>query len=372
MLLLGASYCVYSVNADIITIDDKRLFIHEKQMNTVAAFGAAQNITSKQYKKLFFDGVRPILKFITDATNTGYMTPKEQNRIITAFLKVANNPIGKLLLYRILIEIRRISYNCAQSGDCKEEQNYNLLRGKNKSITFVKDEYTIAYNERAGVIYIKFDWFNTNTDFQVVGKLEGNVFHIVTEGTCDEHDTTFAHGDVWLFHEMLHWYHFLHDRATYDAYSASADNKPETITSHKIGQIFYKDYTSSSPDNLKKISAHQWLIDGEAEEEKVSYEEMRTILGGDVNNVCTDGDELSENAYRIYARLPMRFGHCTCEYLEDKNIIEKARDNAVAIQRLMSRPDMKWNTWRLTKKSIADRDDLSNGLGESKVLLNHD
>ena len=178
-----------------------------------------------------------------------------------------------------------------------------------KSVTFVKNSETIAYNDYNGTICIRFDWFDTNTDFQVVGKADGNVYHIVTEG-LDNDNKAFAHSDVWLFHEMLHWYHFLHDRKTYDAYSDDDDNTLEKITSHDIGRIFYGKY-GSSDDGLKKNSAHQWLA-GIDEEAKISFEEMRTILGGAVNHVNTDGDELSENAYRIYARLPMRFGHCIC------------------------------------------------------------
>lgn len=329
------------------------------------------------------------------------MAAEEREKIKKSFLKIAENPIGKTLLYRILIEIRKSSEEIMPLPNLQisganlpfdelflEDENVNniqniskldllkiqetiknrALRNKNKHLKFLKDSEDIAYSESDACIFIRFDWLDTDTDFQVVGKeiVNDHQYHIVTEST--KKGNSFAHGDVWLFHGMLHWYHFLHDRKRYDNYAKgkTSTGQDADVTTHEIGKIFYGNYNANEQAK-KKNSIHPW-----EEFENCSYEEMMTILGGEPNT--KKGDELSENAYRLYSHLPMRFGHCTCEYLEDKIVIENAKDNPIKIQRLMSEPDMQWRNWQLKNHEIKrEKNELTlDGIGNAKISDNHD
>lgn len=91
-------------------------------------------------------------------------------------------------------------------------------------------------------------------------------------------------------------------------------------------------------DNLDRINRSQtpWLNNSG----QCDFEEILTILGRDTvtrGNEYLEGDDLSENAYRISCnrrggKLPHRFGHNTFAFLEDMTVLNystNVADNCV-------------------------------------------
>jgi hypothetical protein len=68
--------------------------------------------------------------------------------------------------------------------------------------------------------------------------------------------------------------------------------------------------------------------------DNIDYEEMRTILGSPSVQFCTtyfnppavylEGDDLSENLFRLSLGLSMRFGHSYFAFFEDYQVVELA------------------------------------------------
>lgn len=73
-----------------------------------------------------------------------------------------------------------------------------------------------------------------------------------------------------------------------------------------------------------QISAMPWIVANDGSSFAVGFEEVRTILGS--HTTVTDyinGDDISENLYRLCDDQPLRFGHSSSPFYEDKNVIEK-------------------------------------------------
>lgn len=248
-----------------------------------------------------------------------------------AFREIASNPVGRVLLYRILIEIRRQNAidGCCENGIALgivslEKRNFcrsivvkysdtgcSFVCGSRRTIAFDPDDVT--------AITMK------------LKNLRGNARKLET--AVDPVNET---GDIGIFHEMLHWFHFLRNPIRYN-YSSDSD------------PTYYKYLLRGYYGNYHEISeVHTW--DGYVDEE-----EIRTILGtpnyntvGEFNlmdyegtflpnnprsgvNVnlgvqrrhvpyearFLEGDDLSENVYRMSKLIPgaggaryrMRFGH---------------------------------------------------------------
>lgn len=63
-----------------------------------------------------------------------------------------------------------------------------------------------------------------------------------------------------------------------------------------------------------------------------SVEEIRDIVGvPETASFFKNGDEISENEYRISCDLPLRFGHTNSNYIEDIRVIEKLPYYAILV-----------------------------------------
>lgn len=259
-----------------------------------------------------------------------YFSP-QMRRFWQAFREIASNPVGRVLLYRILIEIRRQN---AIGGRCEngialrpaslEKRNFC----RSIVIKYSPDGCSFACGSRRT---LAFDPDDATAITMKLRNLRGGAIKLET--AVDPEDDS---DDIGIFHEMLHWFHFLRNPIRYN-YSDFAD------------PTYYKYLLRAYYGNYHEISeVHTW--DGYVDEE-----EIRTILGtpnyntiGEFNlmdyagtflpnnprdgiNInhggrrkhipyearFLEGDDLSENVYRMSKQIPgaggaryrMRFGH---------------------------------------------------------------
>ena len=236
-------------------------------------------------------------------------TPSDfEKQFWQTFRTIASDPVGRVLLYRILIEIRRIDDHgngCCENGD---------YRSKVRTIGIKNGDFL-------------FSWYWSHINFDLRNKqmiiLYFNGTHIVT---LKEANTP---KDVSLFHEMVHWFHHLrnHERV---------ENNRKVRGFRRVIRSYYGD--------LGELSFWGVTFD---------EEEIATILGApNYNKAChlaymkadtfllpfakplgrsisvtnkgittyipfterfSNGDDLSENAYRCSKKLPMRWGHTSLE-----------------------------------------------------------
>jgi hypothetical protein len=278
-----------------------------------------------------------------------------------AFTTIASDRVGRILLFRLLIEIhkkgrakalkqRQITFSpvdlvantCYSSGDCTIRVPYTALP-MNGNGTYTADTtpyFTPVVDD-------------SRRDVAWTVRLEA--------------ETPFA---IVLFHEMLHWFHNLFDEdrytrernglagygafgesisepipigpnETFSAYVASSSRlfKPLTpshvpglflpglITEHVdsrfyvyfVQQVVFLPVDRSNPQSIPLHDPEiadivrqnpgidcvsMWMdLDG-----KIPYEDVRTILGSIEYESCP-GDELSENAFRKSLRVPIRVGY---------------------------------------------------------------
>lgn len=190
------------------------------------------------------------------------------------FKKIATNPIGRALLYRILIEIRRNTngQGCYASSSqrvfCRTEEiicdffwrfvGNRIKYTDNVSCKFeiTKDKYVVLANSQKQERYIS------------------------------------------LFHEMLHWFHYISDEFYY--YKSEGHEQCHSfdeVLQNSIYQYYYKNIDGYNNRSRIATSLKGWAIDTF----KINTEEFRTISG--INF------EISENAFRKSLGLPLRIFH---------------------------------------------------------------
>jgi hypothetical protein len=263
------------------------------------------------------DGVffKPIFNFGTWGIN-GYSEADEKERcrrralFIDNFKKIASSAVGRVLLYRILIEIIRTKDGAGLQTTTFDHLNPNnlALRNSNRSITLV---WFKEFKHSNGLIF-----FSECTFPQAaIGMPDstGKTVEIIKQQNSKPLD-------IALFHEMLHWFHSLID------YNRATDERNQSkqfkLSDRDIGKYYWGDLLQGNPDDISsQISRSEipWY-NGHV----CDFEEMRTILGfpeglpGYLN-----GDDLSENLYRTEQGFPLRFGYSGFCFFEDKKVIDK-------------------------------------------------
>ena len=116
------------------------------------------------------------------------------------FRIIAADPVGRVLLYRLLIEIRRVD-GPGGNGCCGDDvvlpRRYNLTNRNNcRSITVNLAIDGCSFNSLHHIINFTKDDTKETTTLKVVAN---------TLTTSKEVRTS----DIALFHEMLHWFHYL-------------------------------------------------------------------------------------------------------------------------------------------------------------------
>jgi hypothetical protein len=251
----------------------------------------------------------------------------ERTIILSSFQKLMETKVGKLLLTRILVAIKKIDTSPSDSrcprivigyGD-----KFSVSHGDNgKSILRIRmnDKAVPAFNlvkeHDKLVLPVKFSLFNKPTNCM-------SLMHTENKASLD----------LIIFHEMIHWLHKL-DNLKFLSRSKIGEMPDETISvkDHPLFLYYYGDHRSCSisTDNWK-TSLIVWnnLADIRKlpPQIRVNFEEMLTICGLPENaSGYIFGDELSENLYRAELGLPLRFGHRVITFIEDEAIFRRVYD----------------------------------------------
>jgi hypothetical protein len=236
------------------------------------------------------------------------------------FRKIASTSVGRMLLYRILIEIRR--HTAAGNNAGRLEGIITppvigmILRNSNRCISIYSGVKS-SYNSNRQKIRIR----EINKRHTIIGK--------TTAHNDDGHTaigTSESSIDISLFHEMTHWYHTLRDPKRKNKEVADFDDDDLNLRNYHLGAYYW-----SGLDNcITKWGADRMII---SQNGWGNFEEMRTILGvpygGSVHqytggdNIYKEGDDLSENLYRVCIGSPIRFGHSRNDFYEDRKVINK-------------------------------------------------
>ena len=232
-------------------------------------------------------------------------------QIWETFYDIASDPIGRVLLYRLFIEIRRIDNT--QSGCC--EAGIHTITGRNKlrSIEIKFDKGGFGFGKSG---YINFDPADKQINTMIFNPANGQI--------ATANDGQFDTLAVGLFHEMLHWFHALRHLRRYDQ-SALTD---PTIYRYLL-RSYYGDVSELytwGPINDEEIRTilgtpnyndlvQQPLINREAflGEGRIPIPNLPDRFLPNTGRFL-EGDDLSENTFRLSTHLRgrvchMRFGH---------------------------------------------------------------
>jgi hypothetical protein len=150
--------------------------------------------------------------------------------------------------------------------------------------------------------------------------------------------------DASLFHEMLHWFHFLRFPDRYERERTNAEYTlcGETLRGggnyHSLGTFYW--FALAGNDSREKESWFYWKGSDQIRRIFPSFEEIRTILGAPSVTLFSEvtgapqsifssykyfnGDELSENCYLAETGLPIRLSHEPAVFVEDWNVVDRA------------------------------------------------
>lgn len=239
------------------------------------------------------------------------------------FRTIASDPVGRVLLYRILIEIMRVyksDYNLkkekltAKLGTEKanieantgayeywNDETHSQLKNRNssRSIIINRDENAHFFHE------------DNQKAIRIVRKDALQVLKADKTGRFLSIKKVKPPLDVVLFHEMLHWFHYLRDSRRF---------KNERVLDYQEHEYYLFDYYYGDQADIANFACDAWNYRG------LRGGELRNILGTPSDKVLEmfekeikqsvkflNGDDLSENAYRCSrhtAEKPiyMRFG----------------------------------------------------------------
>lgn len=223
------------------------------------------------------------------------LNQKTRRAFTTNFRKIASNSVGRTLLYRLLLEIRRT--NTEGNGCIDDALNISLaskdakFRNNARMITIEKadEENAFSYDED-GHSFIE---FFASRDTETSNVVDFTTGKLIEKSRGDDNA---------LFHEMLHWFHALRE--------------PE----RKGQELALKTRTSQiSRIRMGDENLELWSYEKHGKH-FIKMEEFRTIMG-EVVEVSSKGkviysprpvlygDDLSENLYRFGNGDDLRYGH---------------------------------------------------------------
>lgn len=225
------------------------------------------------------------------------------------FRKIATTPVGRVLLYRILIEVRRHAKGSNEGIlEYPNNETRSTMESRNacRSI-IVKFSDKFSFNKVKKAITIS----NDNHSQATIGNRHVKYTDIVLYKKPL---------NVSLFHELIHWFHYLRDpnRVLQDK-----NLNDKHFEDNVLSRYYFN--ASAANDTGKTVSESIWHAKG-----KLSFEEMRTILGASPNlgqENYKQGDDLSENLYRKNIGIPLRYGYTKHTFYEDNEVIDKVFDS---------------------------------------------
>lgn len=267
--------------------------------------------------------VQRIMTFHATITNANMINDPDyggtisgENLFAQNFRKIASTSVGRTLLYRILIEIRRhIANNIGAIGnDASRPVRLPQLRNRNECRKLeirLSDEF--VFDEGGYISICNFESYDT-----AIGKEENGFSRIVKQRIPL---------DVSLFHEMNHWYHFLRDIVRFDIeYNQHRHGFNSANQAARIVQHYWNGVAGGSA----AISGENWEADNG---HRIDFEEIRNILGvSDVAAIAgtISGDDLSENLYRMCIGVPLRLGYSDRTYYEDNLVINRVVESCTS------------------------------------------
>lgn len=231
------------------------------------------------------------------------------------FRIISSNQVGRVLLYRLLIEIRRRK---AENWcfDVNVPQQLSIKRNNYRGICIEYASYSAFSVENPRIL------FNCKpVKHPCIAVADNRNWKVIS------HPKVFQTLDISLFHELLHWFHYLRDTQRYNN-ERTAFNYKIKLTEGNIGKHFWP-YES----NQKwKVSASPWISFTPGVGYNVNFEEIRNILGT-YNSMegYKNGDDLSENLYRISRKQFLRFSHNQHSYFENEKIITQIETDILSI-----------------------------------------
>lgn len=228
------------------------------------------------------------------------------------FRLIAADPVGRVLLYRLLIEVRRMDDDTRQ-GCCEDGVDIIGLAERNdcRSIEITKGQEFVFYSK--GSIEANFE----------IG-LGATVLSKIGSGKVTTKEETIPY-DIGLFHEMLHWFHFLRNP---DRYIDGESNDPN-VFKYAL-RCYYGDQNELAVWGGSIDSEEIANVLGAPDCNDVRYQDLiapnaffredpgqatQVVVRGTLQYVPNSdmfliGDDLSENVYRVSRNYHMRFGHC--------------------------------------------------------------
>lgn len=248
------------------------------------------------------------------------------------FRIIADNPIGRVLLYRIILEIRKCY--CSSNGEVNNEtiRSYNKMlfveSSTTVSIVYRPAGPSVAFGENAAIV------MNNTTSKSIISSCIGSSFGENSVAIVPSAGPF----SIALFHELCHWFHFLLNPERYLTERLSASGTvmldgrldgPNRSLKIPLGNLYWpreKTVTDKQWRERLNVSAIPWLTAMPWQKEVVNFEEVRTILGSSVASPdFQNGDDLLENLYRYSLGYPLRFGHrSSIAYYEDSSVVRRA------------------------------------------------
>ncbi|MBE6447527.1 MAG: hypothetical protein E7015_03535 [Alphaproteobacteria bacterium] len=240
---------------------------------------------------------RNTLQSITLIIRYGAISSNDEKQIREAFNEIANNTIGKLLLYRILIEAKK--------------KPFSLY------ITSAPAFFNVVWDQNIYGLGL-FPKLANQLNFPVFSDKIADSTVMYSENEPDL--------DVAIFHELVHLFHKLTSGIRSNNYASGKDTVGNSdIRRHPLFLYYYGDHKSCNiNDNNWRTSLFVWNSLKPKNIGRVNFEEMLTICGLPQNSIgYSIGDELSENLYRTSKKLPLRFGHQLFTCFESETVKRK-------------------------------------------------
>lgn len=252
------------------------------------------------------------------------MLDEDKKQFTKTFRILAANPVGRVLLYRILIELRRLKSNEGTIEDgidvyrCQLESRMKrraLQIKKEENFTFAPYDATLGFAPRTLKISV------LSTQQTTTGSNNNDV----VLGFSEKERPL----DVALFHEMLHWYHNLRNPDRYlertnsnykyalKSYYGNIDEEPATLWAGDINDEELRAILGYPDHNIK---GYFDLMPKDIFFKEDSTAKDRSLIGTNSTLYIPkqakflNGDDLSENVYRISKTLPMRFSHTSANF----------------------------------------------------------
>ena len=264
-------------------------------------------------------------------------TTPQQRRIFAKILrKILSTSVGRVLFYRLLIEIRRTDWAHKNLG--RDVHNISAIHMITKKNRDKSRSILVTMPDNASTGYSRYAQYGTLPTYD-----RANVFlEYSNSGYChkftkrysktdgskyDEFIHSRAPFDVVVFHELCHWYHHLRNPERFNKECNISNTL--NLSNTAIGRYYWQDVLSGNTGEMS-ISESVW----KDRNNHTNFTEIRNILGTDMSIKATtgnneydyiEGDDLCENSYRRCMKYPFSFGYSYKAFCEDSRVVDRTK-----------------------------------------------